>query len=277
MTDWTEETWSFDGTTLNNYAYGVMSVGEGLPDRRGSNRTISYRHGDQWRRKWFEPRIISLSMFIQDHTTGDALPATDQLRREQFNDNLDALRQLFGKTRNQSDLVRTVRTSSGLETRTAQAEPTALREFIRHPDLRLARFVVDFHLSDPFFYGGSATQQSISAKDTPTTVTNDGTAEATDWTIVITGGTGGAVNPVLTNTDLAVSFTYTGTIAVSDTVTFDTGAGTATHSGSGDVTTSVTHSGDRSWMVLNPGNNTLELTMTSGAGSVTFDYNPPFL
>lgn len=278
MTDWTEETWSFGGTTLNNYAYGIEVVDEGLPAKRGANRQVSYRHGQQWRQKWYEARRISLGMFVQDRDTSDVRPATDQLQRAQLNDNIQTLRQLFGTTRSQSTIVRKVRLGGGLTDLTGLGEVVSLRTFLRNQDgFNIYRFVVDIEMADPFWYGDSATQQSISAKDTPTTITNDGTVDASYATIVITGGTGNAVNPVLTNTDLTVSFTYNGTINNTDTVTFDTQTGTATHSSSGDVTTSVTHSGDRAWMILAPGNNELELTMDSGAGSVTLDYNPPYV
>lgn len=278
MADWTEETWTFDSVSLNNYAYGVTVADDGgIPQKRGSNRQISYRHGSQFRRKFYDSRVVTLSMFAQDRDTADAIPATDQLSREQLNDNIEVLKALFGETREEGTLVHKIRTSTGLESRTATAEVSNLRSFDRNQDgLHVVRFSVDFFLSDPFFYGDAAGQQSISAKNTPTVITNGGHVDATELTIVITGGSGGAVNPVLANTDKTIQFTYIGTIANTDTVTFDIGAGTATHSDASDDTIQVTHAGDRAWMLLSPGNNTLELTMDSGAGSVTVDYSPPY-
>jgi hypothetical protein len=276
MTNWTEEYWDYNGVSLNDYAFAVTAVDQGMPNRIGGNRVISYKQGSQFRRKFFAERVISLSILTQDRDSSDTVPASDQAGREQLNDNVDTLKALFSNTRELKTLTQRVRTSSGLVTRSAQAEPVNLRTFTRSQDFKVVRFVVDFLIPGVYLFGNSAATQNIAAKDTPTSISNDGHADATNLTIVVTGGTGGAVNPVLTNSDLTISFTYTGTIALNDTVTFDVDAGTATHSASGDVTTSVTHAGDRSWMLLAPGAQDLELTMDSGAGSVTIDYSPPY-
>jgi len=278
MSNWTEETWNFNSLDLSTYAHGVSQVVEGFPSRRGANRGRGYRHGTQWRRKFYDQRVISLSMFVQDRDANDTDPGTAQARRAQLNENVDTIKKAFAPTRELKTLTRVLRMDAGLETRTAEAECVNVREFTKdNSGFYIVRLVADFLLPDPFFYGPSATQQTISALSTPTAITNDGTVDAGNASIVITGGAGGVTNPVLTNSTLGVNFTYTGTIGSSDAVTFDVTAGTATHDVSGDVTTSVTHSGDPLWMILQPGSNTLELTASSGAASVTVDYSPPYI
>jgi len=92
MSNWTEETWNFNSLDLSTYAHGVSQVVEGFPSRRGANRGRGYRHGTQWRRKFYDQRVISLSMFVQDRDANDTDPGTAQARRAQLNENIDRKR-----------------------------------------------------------------------------------------------------------------------------------------------------------------------------------------
>ena len=110
------------------------------------------------------------------------------------------------------------------------------------------------------------------------TITNAGTADERNPTIVLTGP---LLNTVITNVTNGCVLTYTGTIASPRVVTISkssTGEYTATNDLGANVIGNVTHSGDAALFVVDAGDNDLSVADgTHTTGSVKVEFYPPYL
>lgn len=254
--------WTYGGTALSTF--GVLRELNDymdIPDRRGENIVIPFRHGRQHVAKYFDERKITLGFSIVSATA----TAQDTI--------FDNMRKLFAPGTQQ--VLAQTREDSSVRNANAVVEAPMQVERINQV---FAQVVVEFTLAEPFFRSSvSSTDNTttISSTDTTMTVDNIGTVEERDATILLTGP---LANITISSTD-SVTLTYTGTIASTDTVTIGTlnGEYYATHSASGNVIGNVTHSGSSALMVLQPGTNTLHVFVTTTGGSVRFTFYPPFL
>lgn len=254
--------WSFGGTTLSTY--GVLRELNDymdIPERRGENITIPFRHGRTHVDKYFEERKITLGFSVVSNT------ATDQDTK------FDNLRKLFAPGAQQ--VLSQTREDSSVRTANAVVERPMQVERINQV---FAQIVVEFTLAEPYFRSNTASTDNtttISTTDTTMTVENIGTMDEYDPTILLTGP---LANVTISTTD-SISVTYTGAISSSDTVTIGTSNGEfyATHSATGNVIGNVTHSGSPSLLVIRSGTNTLSAKTTTTGGSVKISFYPPFL
>lgn len=154
----TEEYWTVDGTPLNNLAYNIetLSGRRGIPPRRGSNIVVPYLPGTVWVPKQPHERQLTLGMWVQDKQDDGTIPSGEQARRAQLNDNIASLEALFGVYNTLLSIEQRVRTGSGLETWSAQAECVGTLPFeFDEGSQHYAKFVVELVLPYPFWTVGS--------------------------------------------------------------------------------------------------------------------------
>lgn len=259
-------TWSFAGTTLTTYGkITVLDDYLDLPERRGNNQAVPYKHGTVFTEKFYDERTI---------TMGIAMEAASGSALETNFDNLRA--RLSGRT--QGSLIMTREDST---VRYAMASVNKSIQVTRK-SATVALAVVEFELSYPFFRLSTAIADNtttINSSPKAMTVTNPGTVEERDPTIVITGPFS---SMTITNSTNGVALTYTGAIGAGATVTIGTlnGEYFATLStGSANVIGNVTHSGSAALMVFDVGANTLAITSAGGdnTGTVRVNFNAPFI
>jgi phage-related protein len=254
--------WTFGGTTLSSF--GVLREMDDymdMPERRGDNITIPFRHGRVHVDKYFDQRKITLGFSVVSNTA----TAQDTI--------FDNMRKLFAPGRQQ--VLACTREDSTVRNANAVVEVPMQVQRINQV---FAQIVVEFTLAEPFFRSSVASTDNtttISTTDTAMVVENIGTIEERDPTILLTGP---LTNVTISTTD-GVSTTYTGAIASTDTVTIGTldGEFYATHSISGSVIGNVTHSGSSALLTLQPGTNNLQVTCTATGGTVKISFFPPFL
>lgn len=271
-----------DGVSLHQYGWSVATIGGSrydVPTRRGDNIKLAYRPGEVHRPKLVEPRTVTLIMWMTGTDPASGTVATDGIL--QWNDNWDTLRRLFWKA-NGGRVVLTRRTKLTIDddpeilVTEAQAE---LADTLAPKMTGRTRveFAVNFLLADPFFYGAED-ETELDVGD-PTTITNPGheTAAHNHFEIDLIGP---LTNPRVTNatTTPDVWVQYTGTIGSGVTVRLSIPDFTATRlSDNASVIGGISHSGTRHWMALQPGNNSLTLTASSGSGSAELRYRPPYI
>ena len=254
------ETWTFNGFSLSSRGkWDVEAVieGIGIPKFRGKDLQVPFQHGNRWIKKRFDSRKVVLSMWIK---------GTD---RADLDRNIDAFLTAIGNP-GIHPLVRTLRSG---ETRLAQAELCCDIHFVRK-NPGYAKFALELELPDPFFYGTEKITDVRTVSVSPFTWThaNEGTAPATNMVITLEGPLS---NPVLKNRNNDIWIQYVGTIGSGTSVVWDTKHFTCLQ-GDDNMISIVKHGGDAYWMILDAGNNSMELETETIGGSVTVEYYPAF-
>ena len=258
-------TWSFGGTDLSTF--GKVTLIDNymdFPPRRGENQVIPFQHGASFVQKFFDQRIITIGITIIGTSASDLETKIDTLM------GLLAPRteQVLSQTREDA----TVRTAN------ASVDDSIATQ--RFSD-KLAKCVINFTLSSPFFRLSTAISDNtttINANPKAMTVTNPGTVEERNPTIILTGPLS---NTVITNSTNGCVLTYTGTIASPRVVTITTnslGEYIATNDLGANVIGNITHSGASALMVINKGSNTLSIADdTHTTGTVKISFYAPFI
>jgi hypothetical protein len=254
------ENWTFNGFSFS--ARGRWDVesaieGIGIPKFRGNDLRVPFQHGNRWIKKRFDSRKVVLSMWIK---------GTD---RADLDRNIDAFLTAIGKP-GLHTLSRMLRSG---ETRLAQAELCADIQFVRK-NPGYAKFALELELPDPFFYGTEkmADVRTISTSPVIWTHANDGSAPATAMVITLEGPLS---NPILKNRNNGIWIQYVGTIASGKVVVLDTKYYTCLQ-GDQNMISIVKHGGDAYWMILDAGDNNLELETDTIGGRITLSYYPAF-
>jgi phage-related protein len=261
------QTWTWDGVELNTAAWWVAEVPEGIgtPALRGSNIKMPLSHGSKYVPKRYDERTILMPMYVLPKSTAGVYGGIEQL-----DTNIDYLSGLFGR-RGQKVLKRIM--ADGTE-RTATAEIMQSISFNRS-NPGAVKFAVEFLLTDPFFYGTTATTETIEVDGTETwTHSNPGTAPNMKAEITFTGP---LTSPKILNNTTGVWVQYNGTINTGDTVIIDCANFTCMLEGE-TALTSFRHGGDMNWFPIEPGDNNMVLTCTgSSAGSAaSISYYPAY-
>ena len=257
-------TFSFGGTQLESLG-NVTQINDylDLPQTRGNNQVIPYRHGTTFVRKYYDERTLSFGIAVIE-TSAAALETK-----------FATMRALFSP-RTQQTLSVTLEDASVI---TAQASVDKPMQVNRLSE-RVAKVVVEFTLCSPFFRLSTPIADNtttINASPKAMNVTNPGTVEERDATIILTGP---LQNTVITNSTNGCVLTYTGTIASPRVVTISTvnGEYVATNDLGTNVIGNITHSGDAALMVFDVGSNTLSITdATHTTGTVKVTFYAPFL
>ena len=254
------ENWTFNGFSLSSRGkWDVEAVieGIGIPKFRGNDLRVPFQHGNRWIKKRFDSRKVVLSMWIKG------------LDRADLDNNIDAFLTAIGKP-GLHTLSRTLRSG---ETRLAQAELCSEIQFVRK-NPGYAKFALEMELPDPFFYGTEKTADVRTASTSPLiwTHANTGSAPATNLVITLDGPLS---NPVIRNKNNGIWIQYVGTILSGESVILDTKYYTCLQ-GDQNMISIVKHGGDAYWMILDAGDNGMELETETIGGSITIQYYPAF-
>lgn len=255
--------WAFGGYDLSSFGR-VTLIDDYLdvPARRGDNQVIPFRHGSVFVEKYFDERTLSFGIAVSAET----IEAMESL--------METLRGLLSP-RTQQTLSQTL-TNGTVRSVLASVDK---RLQVNRPAPNIALIVVEFTLCQPFFRLSTAIADNtttIDASPKAMTVTNPGTIEERDATIILTGP---LENTVITNSTNGVVLTYSGVIASPRVVTIQTvnGEFVATDDLGANVIGNITHAGSPSLMVFNVGANTLSIADDEATtGTVKASFNPPY-
>ncbi len=262
------ELWYFNGFALNQPYWNISTFGGsrfGVPTLRGQDYEVPYRAGQLWRAKYPDERTVTLTMWTDSQMSANqSYPAGDP--RRAFNDNWQALRQLFftrsaqGSTQGllQRNWYLTQSGSPAMVTSTAVAEIAGSMDPTMNGRTSAA-FSVDLLLSDPYFYSAQRSQVVTAAGGTITAlgegVVGEGFASAANaFTVTVSQAS------TVTNNTAGVSFTHSGAGVVSWPVTVDVLRYTAVDNVGNNVVGGLSHIGSRMWMCLLNGANTISVT-----------------
>lgn len=270
---WVDGNWY----NLHKYAYHVESIygaRTNVPPLRGSNVAVYGRAGQLHQPKIADQRTITLQGWVSNTDPDNVLYGPDC--EQGLNTNWRMIRRLLWRDNGaEFSLRRRWYDESGtLISAVAQAEYSGGLDLSEHV-IEAGKWTCDLNLSDPYFYGEEETVELV--KDVPQIVTNDGDVPATDITLDFHGILS---NPKVTNStpEPDVWVQVGSSIAAADSVLLDVRTFSATRDSDGaNLIGAITRSGARPWMVLSPGVNTVELTATSGTGTVTMTYAPAYL
>ena len=254
------ENWAFNGISLSSRGkWDVEAIieGIGIPKFRGSDLKVPFQHGNRWIKKRFDSRKLVLSMWIK---------GTD---RADLDQNIDAFLTTIGNP----GLHPLVRTQRDGETRLAQAELCSEIHFVRK-NPGYAKFALELELPDPFFYGTIKTSDTRTVTSNPLSWThvNKGSAPASYMVITLEGPLS---NPILRNRNNGIWIQYVGTIANGQSVVLDTKHFTCMQD-EDNMISIVKHGGDAYWMILDAGDNSMELETDVIGGKITLSYHPAF-
>ena len=256
-------TFEFGDTELSSFgSVAVLNDYLSTPARRGDNIVIPFHHGSVFVKKFYEERVM---------TFGIAVQAADLTALETA---LDNMRVLFAPNTEQL-LEETMGDSSVRNAYASVNAPIQVEMF----GPRMAKVVVEFVLSCPFFRAENAITSTIATIDADNhalVVDNTGTVEERDPHIILTG----PLNDVVITNDNGLVLTYTGDIPSGSHVDIYTSAtgGYVAYLDDGspplvNVIGNVTHTGDTALMVFAVGENTLSIhsdVTTTGTVEVTF-------
>jgi phage-related protein len=256
--------WTFDGVRLSDF--GVVTELDSyldLPPKRSDNVLIPMRHGKVFVPKYYDSRVLSFGV---EMIAGN-IPELEDL--------FDGLKALIG-TRAQKVLMNSDINGTS---RSSLAEVVSQLGVTRDPDPLVAKVVIDFLLSDPFFRGSVISHQTATMDANPYSFTlhNPGTAEECKAILTLNGASDQCV---ITNTENNVVLEYNDVIAGGESVAVDCGLDTAVYTpGALNVIGKIVHSGDAPFMVLVPGDNiiTIEDITHANLFTVDFDFYPPYL
>lgn len=270
---WTDGQWY----SLHGYGYHVESIygaRTNVPPLRGSNVAVYGRVGQLHQSKTADQRVVTLNGWVSNTDENDNPLGADC--EQGLNTNWRMIRRLLWRENGaQFPLRRRWYDESGvLRTAVAMAEYSGGLDLSEHV-IEAGAWTCDLTLADPYFYGDEETVTL--AVGVPQVLDNIGDVPATHIEIVFEDA---LQNPQITNStpDPDVWVRVGTAIAAADSVTLDVSWFTATRtSDSANMIGTVTRSGARPWMVLSPGNNTVELTATSGTGTADLTWQPAYL
>lgn len=255
--------WSFDDVDLSTF--GKITLLDDYLDqaaKRGGNQVVPFRHGTVFVPKFYDETEI---------VVGIAMKYGNAELLEQAIDDLKTL----CSSRSEKVLSNTRADGS---VRTAMASVEGKLQAKRE-SYNFARVVITFKLADPFFRGETQTSETLTVDVSPKawTVTNAGTVEECNPTIVMTGPLD---TPVITNSNNGCVFTYGAAIASPRVVTVSLVDGeiVATDDLGANKIANVEHEGSESLLVLEPGDNVLSVTDDlHTTGTIQIKFYPPYL
>ena len=243
-------------TALLDIAYDIRIVSEPTSGFRGRNPKIAYQHGEGSSPRKFHPAAnVLLETWLRYTDSAGAVTRTDGRPGHVF-ENYGSMKKLL--TGAQESLVRLERTNP--------------EDGVVHLDFELmadgrptqAQHIIGWPLRSPhaFWVGVAASQQ------TPTTITNLGTAPVGDAVVAVTGTT---TAPRLTNSGTGDYIEIAGVLPAGG-VTVDIGARTAVRiSGGADWSDNLVVNSPW-WMEFDPGANTVAVSQSSGTPTFTVDF-----
>lgn len=274
MSNSTVTYWDVDGTSIQQYAWNVATLGgdrDSVPGWRGQDRVFAYKAGAAVRPMVADSRTLTLLMWVVGMNADGTVPASQEIA---YNENRRMLKRLFWKPGGATfALTKRWNDSAGLHSATAQGRIDGNMSPEMHGPHGSA-FVVDVFLPDPWFYGAEVSTPV--PLTTPTVILNDGDDVCTSLAVDFVGQ---LTNPKITNQtpNPDVWLKVGSSVALADTVTVVVDAATVKRaSDSANLIGAVTHSGARAWMGLQRDGNTLVLSADGGAGSAVVRHRPAY-
>jgi hypothetical protein len=255
---------TFDSTNLSDFGnITLLDDYLDLPARRGSDQMIPFSDGERRVNKFYEPKTILVGIAVIESNLAGIEGTLDDLRA--------LLSPMTPKTLSFTLEDTTVRTALARVDKQLQ---------VRRVSDTLARVVIEFNLTEPFFRSDTLIADNTTTIDSDPkamTVTNTGTRQERNPLITLTGP---LADFGMTNSENGLELNYAPVVDPGDTVIIQiiNKEFNATHSVLGDVTGYLTHAGDSCLMAFEPGDNILSITSsTATTGTVKVSFYPPYL
>lgn len=262
--------WSVDGESLHTFVRSIQSLGGILkpPPVRGENVTIPYQRGRTWVPKIPDEQVLNLGMWLRGVSdTADA--GTTGTTRQNFDENWKNIVRLLWRPGQQFELTKRFYDSGILRSATALAEYAGglAPEMIGKA---AGRFVVDLRLADPFFYDD--TVQTFNLVNGDQTINVRGNAPTTHIIATINGARNNTIVRVKSPGD-DHQMEFHDDVSSGEVVTIDVKNYAATMDPAAgpnyDAEADVRHTGSPYWLILQPGDNIVNLSSSSGIGAVS--------
>ncbi len=254
------QVWIYNGLSLSSWGkWDVEEVieGIGLPKYRGNDIQVPFYDGKRWIKKRFDSRRLILAMWIKGKDKRD------------LDQNIDSFLKVVGMSGTHT-LQRVMRNG---EIRTAQAELISGINFVvKNPGY--AKFALELELSDPFFYGSDLITDEYVITDINQTIVieNPGTAPITKVKITLNGPMD---SPKITNAENKIWLQYQRSISSGESIIINTNDYSCLKDGDNYIS-ALAHGGDPRWLILESGNNQLEIEAGTTDGSIAFEYYPAY-
>lgn len=259
--------WEADGVSLHTYAWSIETAGGmGPPPLRGEDITVPLRSGQKWVPKKFDANILTLAMWIRG-VAADAgsgvYQETQQMYEERYND----LVRLLWTPGRQLALTKRFYDQGSLRVATAMAEFRGGLAPVKN-GRAFGRCTVDLKIAEGVFY--EQNWRTVPLANGDNTITVPGNAPTSRIKVTINGARN---NPRVRNKTLGVDFTYPRNLLVGQTATVDVDEYEVSDSSlTYDSSALVINSGDEQWLTLMPGDNVINVSSTTGAGTVSLQY-----
>jgi len=267
MTNTTPTYWSANGESLQTYAKNIETLGGRLkpPPFRGDDITIPYAPGQRWVPKTADSQVISLAMWVRGYNDDNSQPADVN---QKFMDNWRALRSLLWNPEKQFALQKRFYVNGVLRSATALAqyesglEPTMIGR-------GGAKFVVDLKLADPYFYDDEL--KTFPLVNGNQTINVLGDVKTRNINITINGSrTNTKIIATLDPVNVQVEYRdvlLSGDVAHLDVMNYSASTDPAA-TPAFDSTGKVWHTGAPHWLALAPGDTVVNVSSSSGAGTI---------
>lgn len=262
------ETWTWDGVAMSNYVNGNkiwdIRTWQGLDNIVGVNVSgtangtssgtngmfqLAQTHGEFWFPQYFtaNTKLMTLHVTTNNQSTG-AYPTSIDNARQNFDQNLDSLTQLFQRRRNLATVLRN-RSDGTVRQAMVSVDSVIVPTLVPITD---ALLTVELTMPDPFWKdtADSALASGIAPGFSGVV---SGLAAATapmqDLQFIVTGP---ITNPRITDNESGSWCQYTGTVGAGDTLTIVNSNMSVSGTGFTPALINMTHAGDSNWLTLNP-------------------------
>lgn len=283
----TSEYWSVlgpDGVDhpLSTPAYNINSWGDDRqspPSFRGDNLLLPYQPGEIYVPKIADAKTRTLAGWVIGQSdSGVNIPGSQM--KQQFHNNWAMIRSWFAREGQYQITKRWIDSTGTFRTATAMAEfAGGLAPAAFSPSG--AKFTVDLHFADPYFYGSSVAIAFDSSSGTTFHFTGTilGDVPCRKVTVAATSKPSASVtNPRIDVTTTATPnfWYYNGTIANAVSIALDAKAQSLILGGTLNGGNNVVHSGYPDWLILNNGTINLVFSATTNNWVGTLTYLPTY-
>jgi hypothetical protein len=259
---------------LSNWAYNIETWGgsrQSPVPLRGEDTRIAWVVGEQETDRVPDARTIGLSMWVRGATNTGEVPDGNQAR-VRFDRNWMLLKRILHNQGRILTLRKRFYDEAGVF---RQADARARWADGLEPSMlgRMgARFVVDFRLADPYFYG-TAVNVALDTAVGVVTPTILGDADVRKLSFSGTTKATGMSNMTLDDLQSGHTFNLNKSNAASESLVIDY-VGQTARLNSVNLSGLVTHSGSNDWFRLRPGANQLTPSSSTGGWSGNLTYYP---
>jgi hypothetical protein len=264
------ETWTWDGVSMSNYVGGSkiwdVRTWQGLDNIVGVNISgsssgassgtngmfqLAQTHGEFWFPQFFtaNTKLMTLHVTTNNMSTGAAGGSIDGMRQN-LDQNLDYLTQLWQRRRNLANVVRN-RSDGTSRLALVSVDSVIVPELVPITDYLVT---VELTMPDPFWRDATDAALAIGIAPAFSGVVTGlaaATAPMQDLQFNITGP---ATNPRITDNESGSWCQYTGSVAAGKTLVMHNTNMTVDDGGSGwtPALSNMSHAGDSNWLTLNP-------------------------